>query len=161
MQEKKVIGGVRYGMEPLGGLTGQLVLLRLARPWALILEAAAAKGIDNASLEQLVSSGGLSKALGAISDADLTFITEKLAEKTTLFVPDGKVVREWPLASQYDSHFAGRYQEMLEWLLWGIKLNRLFVRAPSRASEAAGASASESPTASTGGGGDSSSPAIA
>lgn len=161
MKDERVIGGFKYRMEQLGGMTGQLVLLRLARPWALILEAAASKGVTEASLAEIITSGGVSKALGVITDEDLAFVTGKLAERTVVFVPDGPQMREYPLTTIYDSHFAGRYAELVQWLTWGVKFNRLFVRAPSLESEAAGASASSSPPGSTGGAGASSSPASA
>jgi hypothetical protein len=102
---------------------------------------------------------GAVSALHTLDPRDLRFIVRKLAERTTVWMPDGKnAPKAWPLKDNLDAVFAGNYGAELDWLRWGIEFNRFFgsVLARSFAREDEAPSKSDSPTASTGSSGVSS-----
>lgn len=50
----------------------------------------------------------------------LEWLSKLLAPTTQVWTPDGK---SFTLSSGYDAHFAGRYAQLLEWLLFAIEVN--------------------------------------
>jgi hypothetical protein len=129
--ETKVIGGFKYTMEQIGAETGEQIVLRLSRPLIAFFAKAAAKGLTEASVAELAISG-IEPAIQALSGRDLRYVRKKLVEKTVVYLPDGKVVRPWPLAEHYDEHFAGRYTDALAFFRWGVQLNCFFGSALER-----------------------------
>jgi len=157
--EDRTIGGFKYRMTQMGGISGKDIALILLRPFTTLLEGAASGGLAGVTKEKLVmsavTSGSLTKAIALLSKEDLAAVCDAFAAQTTVWVKDGTKLRDFPLATIFDDHFAGRYSEMLQWLAWGVSLNGFF-DGVLRHLSAGEASPSPSPTGSTTGAGDSS-----
>jgi hypothetical protein len=164
--EERVIGGFRYRMTQVEMDVGEQIVLRLGRPVTALFSRVAEGGTNQANLKRALIAG-LGPALAELSGKDLRYVRKHLAARTVVFLPDGKKLREWPLADHYNEHFAGRYPEALQFLKWGIEMNRFFGDAVSvldamfakRKAEREASSSSPPLDAETvGGSGDSSSP---
>ncbi len=118
--KRTVIGGVTYDLTTFGTKQSQAVLLRLARILGPAAAEVLSKGLDGVSQ-------ALSLAMNAATDQDLDFITDALAKRTkvVMIATTDAGPREVPtdLSAMYDSHFAGRLDEWVVWLGWGIREN--------------------------------------
>lgn len=126
-KEQRVIGGLRMEMEQVGVQTGNEIVLRLSRPAAALMARAFKAGHKTPTQEDVIN--GMASALRELQGRDLRFIVKKLAEKTTVWMPDGKTSpKPWPLSQgdNLDRVFAGNYGAELEWLRWGIEHNAFF-----------------------------------
>jgi len=137
--KEKTIGKHTYRMRTLGMLTAQDVILALARPLAAFLSgAASAPGGFNLEDEEallLRAAQGLAPAIREMTRDELRFVTSAFAQVTELAVVDklGTGMTRWvPLAGEYDEHFDGLADEWLQWLAWGVSLNKLFGSALER-----------------------------
>jgi len=156
-KEIRAIGGFKMQMTQMGVITGNEILLRLARPATALFAVAAAEKHKTPTKEDVIK--GLVGALQNLRPSDMRFIVQKFAECTVVWLPDGKTApKDYPLPDHLDQVFAGNYPAELEWLRWGIELNRFFGSVLDRLSavEDVAASKSDSPTASTGSSGASS-----
>lgn len=176
-RHETTIDGIGYRMDTLGAVKGSAVALRLLP--AFVAGAAQAlsmlkpgKSLDKLDWSDLAgAAGGVGAVFEKLSEADLKFVIDTMAAKTLVGVTteqEKKVgedtVRWFPLSAIFDEHFAGRYEAMGQWLIWGIRVNGFLGRLSgvlaknplSQAAPAAAAS-SGSPTASTGSAGSPSS----
>lgn len=177
-RHETTIAGTGYRMDTLGAVKGSAVALRVLPPMVAALSSALSrlepgKSIDKLNWTDLAGAiGGAAVLLEKLSEADLKFICDAFAEKTTVGVttPQEKAageetVRWFPLRAVFDDHFAGEYEALGQWLLWGIQVNRFLGRLSGSLTKAAAsmaqvrqappgtaqeASPSTSPTGSTG-----------
>lgn len=107
------IDGHHYRVTPLGARRGAKVARRLVKVLAPLASS------SKASLDQL-DSDAISAVANALSDEDLDFVLDACAEGTEL----SGTGEEWTgLARVFDLHFAGRYQAMMTWLGFALKVN--------------------------------------
>ena len=119
-QKTKTIGAHEYKVRMLPATKGRVVMLTLARvlgPAAGV--AATAKGGDNAALlEPLFKS-----VLQGLTADDLNAVCNIFADSTDVVIHDDKGKREPQLSKIFDLHFAGKYDEMLAWLIFCVEVN--------------------------------------
>lgn len=141
---EKVIGGALFRVKPLGALKGQVILFRLIK----------AVGPAVSRLAVAVAAKGGSLAEGAVLAAVLANLPtvavvffehatpDVLAEVTTALAAETEVSMDEGehfigLSTVYDKHFAGKYRDLMTWLVFAIQVN--FGPFESGASDAIGA----------------------
>jgi hypothetical protein len=113
--ESKIIGGLEYRVSQLPVDAGLEVGVCIARALGPALIA-----IMGGESLATVDKAALGDALAKLSATDLKFVCKVFAEKT--FVVDGK--NKMPrLDNVWDTHFAGRYKALLEWLSFCVQMN--------------------------------------
>jgi hypothetical protein len=108
--EEREIGGLKYRVTQLGAKAGRAALLRIMKtvgPAAAMLQ-----GDDLA--------GALGKFFENLSEVDLDYFCALFGEKSFVFQADGKMPR---VDQVFDEHFAGRYLDMIEWLIFAGEVN--------------------------------------
>jgi hypothetical protein len=96
--QETVIDGHTYRLRQFGADTGSDILFRLGR--------------------------GL--AMSDLKPADFQYVRDLFKGACELQIVDtkGNGAKNWaPLESSFDDHFAGRYQQMGEWLRWAFETN--------------------------------------
>lgn len=149
--DEKQIGGYKYRVTQLDALKGRRAFTRLMKVVGpAIGELASGKADDIApALEKLVT---------RLSEDDVDHFCDLFARVTSVSGGDLKEGLSPQLDSIFAAHFSGRYLEMAQWLIFCFQVNfaSFFAGAASLLGQAAPrARASTSPTASTGGSGDS------
>ena len=150
-EKSPAIDGFEYEVTQLGAIEGKRLLVTLSK---IVLPALGA-GIKDApddltklSLSKLKLD--LGSALSAlVSSADVAAvdgIVNKLAETTEVYGP-GFGDAGAPLMRNFDDHFAGRYESMVKWLGFALRVNYggFFPEKSQKSEEAAPAAASSSP----------------
>jgi hypothetical protein len=99
--KSKQINDCSYEVTQLGAIKGRSLLTRLAR----ILGA---------------GGGDMAKSLGMITEEDMSYICDSFSEVTVVKQPDGKAPY---LKNIFDMHFAGKYDEMIQWLMFCLEIN--------------------------------------
>jgi len=99
--KSKTIKDCTYEVTQLGAIKVRSLLTRLAR---------------------ILGSGGgdMAKSLGLITEEDMTYVCDAFAELTVVHQPDGKAPY---LKNCFDLHFAGKYDEMIQWLMFCLEIN--------------------------------------
>lgn len=119
----KTIGGVLYRVSQLGALTGRGVLVRLVKlvGGGLVgaLVSGGLKGLDRGALAT-----SLGKVVDGFSEEDLAYFCDLFSPLTQVITRDkaGKQLNQL-LANTFDLHFAGKYREMGQWLLFALEVN--------------------------------------
>lgn len=111
--EERDIGGLKYKITQLGAVKGRAVALRLVKAIGPAFASLAGKG----KLEEALP--GLFANL-SLDENDLTYFCDAFAEKTFVFTADGKMPR---LDNVFDVHFAGKYRDMMGWLIACVEVN--------------------------------------
>src|SRR5271166_5331505 len=95
-KEIRAIGGFKMQMTQMGVITGNEILLRLARPATALFAVAAAEKHKTPTKEDVIK--GLVGALQNLRPSDMRFIVQKFAECTVVWLPDGKTApKDYPL----------------------------------------------------------------
>lgn len=103
--KEKDIQGTTYRVTQMDAVKGRKVVARLIK-----LLSGAAEGGDSA----------LAKVFAAITEDDMDYFCDVFAANTDVGYEGGK----WPnLKSIFGLHFAGKYGEMMEWLLFCVEVN--------------------------------------
>lgn len=123
--EKKThtIGGHEYELETFGARQGMAVLLTLTRFLGPALADVMGAGQDvEASLSR-----GLATFAATAKPADLDTLVDAFSGRTKLLLEATTKAgtRKVPtaLAPILDDHFAGRYTDLIQWLVWCIQEN--------------------------------------
>jgi hypothetical protein len=114
--ESKVIGGLEYKITQLGvdaGLDVGMTLVRALGPALLAM-------MSGNSLAT-VDKGALSDAIGRIESSELKKVCRAFAEKTFVILPETKQMPR--LDNVWDTHFAGRYRALIDWLVACVAVN--------------------------------------
>jgi hypothetical protein len=109
-QETIEIDGVQYRIRQMGAVTGGQVMFRLGRAFAML-----AAGLANGTMD-----------LQSLSASDFDWLIKTLILTTEVGIIDvnGTGDRKWhKLEHDYDEHFAGRYQQMIQWLKGALEIN--------------------------------------
>lgn len=114
-RQTKEIGGVTYQVTPVPFGVGRVALVRLLKIVSPVLSEAFKQ-----SSNQAMAAGVLSVLPSSLSDDDISYYAK-------LFGPYSEFMNgsEWIKLTdaQQDLHFAGKYYEFLEWLLFAISVN--------------------------------------
>ena len=120
---KKTIGAHTYTVEQFGAKEGGRVLVRIAK----MLGGAVGEA---ASMADAASLGGKLDVIGKVfsnftdhvSEDDYDYLCDKFSPKTR--VTGGDYGEKEPKLSDYfDSHFAGAYWDMAQWLAFAFEVN--------------------------------------
>lgn len=104
-QKTKTIGDFTYTVMQHGALKGREVFLRLTKSLVPILDA--------------IGKEDLAKAGGLLSSTELEFLCDTYAKLCN--VTGGRYENKSPYVKDvFDDHFAGAYDEMLEWLFFCV-----------------------------------------
>jgi hypothetical protein len=135
----KHLGSYEYRISQLpvdDGIDVGVCLLKTIGPALLALVG----GESLASLDR----AALGDALTKLSPADVKFLCKTFAEKTFVVLPDKKTPR---LDHVWDTHFAGRYKTMGQWLVACVELNFPdFLDSSGAATKPASAPTAEAPS---------------
>lgn len=102
--KEKTIEGTTYRVRQLDAVKGRKVVARLIR----LLSNAAAGGDD-----------ALSKIFASVTEEDMDYFCDVFAAST-----DVNYEGKWPcLKDVFGLHFAGKYGEMMQWLLFCVEVN--------------------------------------
>ncbi len=129
--DSKTIGGLEYRVSQLGAVKGRAVFLRIVK----LVGPAIASVVKGGKIDMKnVDLGDLFKRV-ELTEEDLTFFCDAFAEKTFVVLPDKKAPR---LDHVFDAHFAGKYGDMMQWLVFCVSVNfaDFFVAAELDAAEA-------------------------
>jgi hypothetical protein len=109
--EERVIGGLTYKVSQLGAIKGREAFLRLFKCLGPMAGTLANKGeVDLATaLQRLEMTAG-----------DLAYFCDLFAEKTFVVLEDKRAPR---LDNVFDTYFAGKYLDMVQWLAFAVEVN--------------------------------------
>jgi hypothetical protein len=113
----KTIGGYTYRVTQLDAVRGRRALGRLGRVIGSAFEALQGKADE----EGLTSA--LGKLLSGLSDADVDYFCDLFSACTSVSGGSFGDGLEPQLESVFATHFAGRYGEMLQWLIFCLQAN--------------------------------------
>ena len=119
--KQKQIGarGYTYHVSQFGAKQGGRVLVRLLK----MIGSAAGDAMGSSEDFDLSTIGRMVSNLAeVVSEADYDFLCDTFLQVTCV---SGGNYNEMPLSAEgvFDLHFAGEYQELGEWLLFGIEAN--------------------------------------
>lgn len=116
--QERQIGEFGYRVTQFGAKQGLCVLTRLMRLGGPAMRAGAEMNSDSAALGAL---------LGALEPGEVLSLAEEFAGKTQLVrmltSQAGQTPIATPLGPDFDSHFADRYDELVEYLAFAIMVN--------------------------------------
>ncbi|MBS2020454.1 MAG: hypothetical protein JST00_46785 [Deltaproteobacteria bacterium] len=138
-QEEKIIGGYRYKVTQLDAVKGRRAFMRLMKVVGPAYSKGATSGIEGA-LEDLVS---------RLSEDDVDHFCDVFAKTTQVSGGDLTEGREPFLRDIFMFHFAGRYLEMVQWLVFCCEVNFASFFAQAASLLAAPAAAAKAESAST------------
>ena len=119
-KRKVTIGDHTYELTLFGAKQGQRILRILFRILGAATAEVLTKGSDGIG-------PAIAMASAALSDQDMDLLTESFAEKTqviyALATQAGAQPAPIPLTTNYDEHFALRYDEWALWLGWCVREN--------------------------------------
>jgi hypothetical protein len=129
--QERVIGGVRYSVQPLAAGVALRLMARAMR-----LAAPAFADLRSIQDAAKITGAMLAGLLTDLDDATLEMVTGELAKVTQVHGENDKAA---PLAVIYDEHFRGRIVEQIEWLRFAgeVTYGPLGARLTAMASEAA------------------------
>lgn len=135
--QEKVIGGVRYSVQPLAAGVALRIMARAMR-----LAAPAFADLRSIQDAAKITGAMLAGLLTDLDDATLEMVTGEFAKVTQVHGDGDKVAQ---LAVIYDEHFRGRIVEQLEWLRFAgeVTYGPLGARLTAMASEAAAKAAAQ------------------
>jgi hypothetical protein len=116
--EEKKIGDCTYRVSQVGAIAGRAAFLKLVKAAGPLLGGMVDKkgkvsgDFDLGSMFEKVN----------LTESDLTYFCDLFSEKTFVVLPDGKTPR-LDAPGFFDSHFAGRYLEMVQWLAFCVGVN--------------------------------------
>lgn len=112
-EEKKVIDGVEYKVQPLGAMTGRKVIAKMIRVLSPALSQVGDQKLDFA------------KALQGLDEDTIEYFCDLFAERTRVENgTDNKGAKRWPLLKDvFDTHFARRYSSLVKWLAFCLEVN--------------------------------------
>lgn len=113
--QAKQIGECVYKVTALPARRGKGILLRLTAA-----AGKAFKGFKGESPDATAVLGMLADLVGHLSEEDVDAMIDAFAPATEVTLPDGKRPQ---LAGILDLHFAARYSEMTEWLIFALEVN--------------------------------------
>lgn len=114
----KTIGGTEYKVRQLVATQGRLVMLSLGR----ILGPAAAAAASSKDKSEVMPAM-IEAVLTNITPEDFTSLCNTFAESTDVVIDDEKGRREPKLSKVFDLQFAGKYDEMIAWLVFCVEVN--------------------------------------
>lgn len=132
-KKTKRIGEYEYEIETFGARQGMTVLLTLVRFIGPALSAA----LDSGGITEATLSKGLESFAKTATEADFAILVDAFAERTKVLFPTttkaGPGVSRVNLKEIFDSHFAGSYKALIEWLIWAATENygRFFADPPA------------------------------
>jgi hypothetical protein len=112
-RETKTIGEHEYAVTQLDAVKGRRVATRIAKILAPVVGAGSAETGDMAKALQALVAG--------MTEEDVDSLCDVFAASTDVQIPGEK--RSPKLSAIFALHFAGRYDEMVEWLLFCIEVN--------------------------------------
>lgn len=125
--ERREIGTATYIVTQFGGLKGRSVLFRLSKIIGPIVAGGIAGGKDATDIEramlQMVGSG-IAGYVEHAKEEDFIYLCETFAAITKVEqrLESGESIKV-QLGDVFDSHFAGKYGEMLLWLAFAVEVN--------------------------------------
>jgi hypothetical protein len=155
---EKQIGDYTYRVTQFGAKQGRGLLVRMIKMAGPALGgalSALARG-NKGEFEAAIASGlsqGIYELAERLTEAEFASVTDEMA-KLTVVVLDGD--KEPRLSGIFDDHFAGRYDEMLQWVafVWEVNYGSFFGGSTDRVGMVrrlwSTLSASPSPSTSTG-----------
>jgi hypothetical protein len=152
------VGDDKYEFTQVPVRDGQRLQLKLMKAIAKGVGVVAGD-LDKLSLEAAakVAAQALSEAISSLTEEDLAFATELLANNCCVVRADDK--RPKLTGAVFDDHFSGRYLHLTKWLAAGLRFNYADFFEGSGITDllaaAMGKLASQSPSISTGGSGES------
>ena len=116
-EEEREIGGVRYRVTQLLVTPGKDLLFRLGQ----ILGPVFARGLQGEAvdLENINVSGMIAEFFDRAKAEDFDKFCSVLAKQTQFSPGEGKWV---PLTQEWEFHFAGRYEHLLQWLKFALEV---------------------------------------
>jgi|SRR6185436_16957014 len=108
--ETKTIGEHTYEVTQLGALVGRKVLFRLGKLLGPLMA-----GGDNPA--------AVAGATASLQDADFDWLCDVFAGSTKLIQQSTNGPIKIALGGVFDSHFAGRYDAMIQWLGTCVQVN--------------------------------------
>jgi hypothetical protein len=148
-QESARIGAHTYKVTQLDALKGRRAFTRLAKLLGPAFAQLQGEGTDDEKVARALTS-----LVDRMSEDDVDFFCDAFAELTE--VSGGAYKKAAPqLDTVFATHFAGNYLEMTRWLIFAMKVNFSSFFGGAGALLGQAASASTSPTTSTGSSGDS------
>jgi hypothetical protein len=121
----KTIGGTTYRVAMLPAKVGRNLLVRIVKQLgpgiAGALSGVSASGAqDNLAAMVLGASEAIHVLCARLQPDEFDAILDVFAKYTTLVLPDNV---EPQLVDKFDTHFAGRYDEMLSWAAFCMEVN--------------------------------------
>lgn len=118
-QEERRIGDVTYRVTQLGVTPGKKLLVRLVK----LIGPVIAKGADGASESVSLRGPGLARMILEFCERltleDLDEFCSVLSAQTEYSVGDGRWL---VLKNQFELHFAGKYDELFQWLAFALEV---------------------------------------
>lgn len=131
--ERKMIGEYEYAVTQLDAVKGSRVFTRLTKilaPAIVGLSSASTqiKGTKPADVDDVTGSKmfeALGKLAENLTEADVDFFRECFAASTDVMITDEQTgkQRSPKLSTIFGLHFAGKYDEMIEWLVFCFEVN--------------------------------------
>lgn len=114
------IGNHTYRITQLPVSKGRPLLVRLTRVLGPVVAELLRDGEKLSEAGAGAVAGAIRELATRLTDEDLSYVCDALAEHTEVSMGDGKWVR---LSGVFELHFAGAYDEMLKWIGAGIEAN--------------------------------------
>lgn len=163
--KSKQIGSVTFNVTTFGALEGRTILARLVNMIGPVVRSFKSVADDIAEDREVDKAGvmidAIAEAATNLPPKEFGALCDTFARTTEVQYDDGRAL---PLAGIFDAHFAANYMEMTMWFAFVLEVNfGNFFEGPAVAQvlasltkrQAKSAKASGSPTASSGGNGDS------
>lgn len=113
--KSKKIGDVTYRVRQLKATSGRKILVRLLKVFGPALDAVDTKGGINIGAL-------LGGALQGLDEETVDSLCDTFAQQTEFELANGNFVGLGE-AGQFDLHFAGKYVEMTQWLVFCVQVN--------------------------------------
>lgn len=116
--ETKHIGGFTYQVTQLDAITGRKAFTRLMKVIGPAIGKLQGAGGEDASLGQ-----AFAELTGNLSEEDVDYFCDVFAKQTAVSGGDLREGAEPQLSDIFSIHFAGRYFELMQWLVFAFKVN--------------------------------------
>lgn len=116
-EEEREIGGIKYRVTQLLVTPGKDLLFRLGQ----ILGPVIARGLEGGAvdLEHANLSGMITELCERAKPEDFDRFCTVLAKQTQFSPSEGRWI---PLAQEWEFHFAGRYEDLLQWMKFALEV---------------------------------------